>query len=92
MARSFISVDRDALEKLIGAAVRADIVGVGSAIDEITLVHGGGDAVVAMIQKARKKVRGIVDQQRDVGEEFPIPGLKVGSTLAEPRHEKPKAA
>lgn len=92
MARSFISVDRVALEKLIGAAVRADLVAVGAAIDEITIVHGGSDAVAVMIQLARKKVRGIVDRQRDLGEEFPIPGLRVGSTLAEPKIAKPKAA
>lgn len=88
MATDYISVDAQALNRLIIATVKGDIEAARAAVDEMALCAAGTDRVSRVIQIAKKHERGIVDQERPAGEQFPVPGLRVGSTLAEPRRAK----
>jgi len=85
MATDYISVDAQALNRLIVATVQGDIEAARAAVDEMALCARGVDRISRVIQIAKKHERGIVDQERAVAEPYPIPGLRVGSTLANPK-------
>lgn len=77
-------VDRAAFEKLVVAVVvDGDLAHALAAIDEIKLVHGHNEAG-HIIAKARKKKRGIADQER-APFVLPVAGHLLGSTIGEPR-------
>lgn len=88
MATDYISVDAQALTRLIVATVKGNIDAALAAVDEMALCAHGQHPVSRLISVAKKHERGIVDQERAVAEPYPIPGLRVGSTLAEPKLAK----
>lgn len=78
-----IDVDREAFEKLVAAIILDGcIANAVAALDEMKLVQGHTTAG-AIILLARKRARGIVDVERQ-GEQYPVVGLRVGSTLRKP--------
>lgn len=88
MAFDRVQVDAVGFEKLIDAVIGGDVAAARSAIDEIAMSHDGGARAQRIIQIARKKVRGIVDVDRPAAEVLPVPGLRVGSTLVDPKPVK----
>lgn len=88
MAFDRVQVDAVGFERLVGAVIGGDMASARAAIDEIALAHAGEARAQRVIQLARKKARGIIDVERPVADVLPVPGLRVGSTLAEPRPVK----
>ncbi len=84
MGMDRVQVDASAFEKLVGAALQGDIAAGRAAVDEIAMVHDGSARAQRIVQLARKRVRGVVDQDRPVADVLPVPGLMVGSTIARP--------
>ena len=78
-----IDVDREAFEKLVAAVILDGCIEKAvAALEEIVLVQGHATAG-GIILLARKRARGIVDVERQ-GEQYPVVGLRVGSTLHKP--------
>jgi hypothetical protein len=80
-----VQVDATGFENLIGAVVRGDIDAALAAVDEIAMAHDGAARAIRIVQAERKRARGIVDQMRPCAEVLPVPGLRVGSTVARPQ-------
>lgn len=88
MAFDRVKVDAVGFEKLVGAVIGGDMVAALGALDEIAMSHDGGARAQRVVQLARKKARGIVDVERPAADVLPVPGLRVASTLADPKPVK----
>lgn len=85
MGMDRVQVDALAFEKLVAAVLRGDNQAALAAIDEIALVHDGAARAQRIVQAERKRARGIGDTMRPVADVLPVPGHRVGSTIAKPK-------